>query len=151
SESMNSISPEKRMLLAHLLKERGLFPYRLLPIPRRTKADNLPLSPAQERLWFVDQQSSAGYIYNIPTALRLKGKLNIGALERSINEIVRRHEALRTSFIILDGEPRQSIARTLSIPLRRHSLIHVPIDQRVRAAQTLIVEKARIPFDLARG
>jgi hypothetical protein len=76
-----------------------------LSIPRRTEADVLPLSFAQERIWFLSQWEPDSPAYNIPIALRLTGSLNVAALERSLNEIVRRHEILRTRCLIRDGRP----------------------------------------------
>src|SRR5215467_5823259 len=68
-----------------------------------------PLSFAQQRLWFLDQYEPDNILYNLPSAIRLKGTLNVTALERSLNEIVRRHGALRTTFSIVDDRPVQVI------------------------------------------
>ena len=77
----------------------------------------LRLSFAQERLWFLNQLEPDNPFYNMSMALRLRGPLDTDALERSLNEIVRRHEALRTTFAAVDGEPVQLIAPSLTIPL----------------------------------
>src|SRR5689334_24838147 len=80
------------------------------PDPAEEEVFVFPLSFAQQRLWFLhllDPQTAA---YNMPFALRLSGQLDISALERTLNEIVRRHEVLRTTFDALDGEPVQLIA-----------------------------------------
>ncbi|MDZ7967791.1 MAG: amino acid adenylation domain-containing protein [Nostoc sp. DedSLP03] len=79
------------------------------PILPRTKNTQLPLSYAQQRLWFLDQLQSLGGTYNIPLTLRLVGTLNQAALEKSLQEIIYRHEALRTNFITVDGQPIQII------------------------------------------
>ncbi|WP_235526606.1 non-ribosomal peptide synthetase [Nostoc piscinale] len=79
------------------------------PIFRRAENSDLPMSFAQQRLWFLDQFESNSVLYNIPTALRLVGKLQIAALEQSLQEITHRHEALRTNFITVDGKPTQII------------------------------------------
>jgi amino acid adenylation domain-containing protein len=79
------------------------------PILRRAENSDLPLSYAQQRLWFLDQLNPNSAFYNIPTALRLVGTLNIAALEQSLIEIIHRHEALRTNFITVDGQPNQVI------------------------------------------
>src|SRR5579864_2514788 len=76
-----------------------------------------PASFAQERLWFLDQIEPGGFIYNIPSALRLRGKLQIIALRRSVSELVRRHESLRTSFVTVNGRPMQSIVSDLALRL----------------------------------
>ncbi len=79
------------------------------PILRRTTNAELPLSYAQQRLWFLDQFEPNSPFYNIPMALRLVGNLNQAALEQSLQEIIHRHEALRTNFITVDGKPSQII------------------------------------------
>src|SRR5262249_45101737 len=82
-----------------------------VPLIERISRDGvLPLSFAQQRLWFLDQLQPGSAFYNIPAALRLTGKLDVDALRRSLSEIVRRHESLRTTFEIVDGEPVQVIA-----------------------------------------
>jgi hypothetical protein len=80
------------------------------------RPDPLRLSFAQQRLWFLDQLG-AGAAYNVPWALRLDGRLEVAALRASLDEIVRRHEALRTTFPAIGGEAAQVIAPTLSMPL----------------------------------
>src|SRR5205085_1700998 len=79
------------------------------PLVRRGSGGELALSFAQQRLWFIDQLEPGSAAYNIPSAVRLRGRLDEQALQRSLNEIVRRHEVLRTSFPSQDGEPRQQI------------------------------------------
>ena len=71
--------------------------------------EELPLSYAQQRLWFLDQLEPNSPFYNIPLALRLEGTLKIDVLEKSLQEIIQRHEALRTNFLTLDGNPVQII------------------------------------------
>ena len=74
-------------------------------IPHRAQGDNLPLSYAQQRLWFLDRLEPGSSVYNLCQAVRLTGALNVTALERSLNEIIRRHEVLRANFIASDGNP----------------------------------------------
>src|SRR5215813_12339899 len=110
-----------------------------------------PLSFAQQRLWFLhllDPQSSA---YNMPFALRLAGQLDIPALERALNEIVRRHEVLRTTFDALDGEPVQLIATTQPLDLPLTDLSDLTAEQREAETRRLVEEVALRPFDFARG
>src|SRR6266446_1522180 len=117
-ESIAEISPEKRALLELLLKEKGLEPHQVLPIPRRLEANGYALSFAQQRLWFIDQWRPGNCLYNVPSALLLHGSLDIPALEGSLTEIISRHEALRTRFIKLDGVPYQRIyPATFSLPI----------------------------------
>lgn len=68
-----------------------------------------PVSFAQQRLWFLDQLIPDNTIYNVPTVIRLAGSLNLTALEQTFNEILHRHESLRTTFIVLDGQDRKSV------------------------------------------
>src|SRR5262249_39451555 len=79
-------------------------------VRRAGRAGRLPLSYAQQRLWFVDQLEPGNTAYNMTGAVRLTGSLNVAALQRSLSEIVRRHEVLRTSFVSEDGEPRQVVS-----------------------------------------
>jgi len=81
-----------------------------------------PASFAQQRLWFLDQLVPDTSLYNVPTVIRLTGVLNLVALEQSFNEIVRRHEALRTTFDTLEGQCIQVIAPSLKVCL---PLIHL--------------------------
>jgi amino acid adenylation domain-containing protein len=86
------------------------------PITKVTQRTNLPLSFAQQRLWFLDRLEPNNTAYNMPVALRLVGKLNVAALEQSFNEIIRRHEVLRANFAVVDGEPVQAIAHPHPFP-----------------------------------
>src|SRR5205809_5204008 len=86
-------------------------------IPRRGATGPHPLSFAQQRLWFLDQLEPGSPFYNISRARRLKGPLDTGALSRAINEIVRRHESLRTAFGSENGTPFQDIIECESVPL----------------------------------
>src|SRR5262249_36684794 len=89
--------------------------------------------------------------YNMPHALRLTGTLDVAALEESLNEVVRRHETLRTTFPAVEGRPRQEIAPALRLPLPVIDLGHLPQPEREAAALRLVEEEAQRPFDLARG
>ncbi|MGA9917346.1 MAG: condensation domain-containing protein, partial [Paraburkholderia sp.] len=121
------------------------------PIQPVARDGDLPLSFAQQRLWFIDQLDPGNSVYNFPVAVRLKGSLNLVALEKSLNEIVRRHEALRTTFSMVDGQPAQVIASTLSIALPIVDLRALAEVERENEVQRLVVEEARRPFDLASG
>ncbi|MGH8773585.1 MAG: condensation domain-containing protein, partial [Burkholderiales bacterium] len=80
-----------------------------LAITRADRSGPAPASFAQGRLWFLDQLEPNGSVYNLPAAVEIKGSLNVGALAAGLGEIVRRHEALRTSFASVDNEPVQVI------------------------------------------
>ena len=103
------LSPKKQELLGRLFEQEQLDFSRVVITPRKRSA-SVPLSFAQQRLWFLDQLEPDSAAYNIPDALCFNGPLNLDALERSLSEIVRRHEILRTTFQSSDGEPVQVIA-----------------------------------------
>jgi len=121
------------------------------PLQRVSRDGNLPLSFAQQRLWFFDQLEPGSSAYNISTGFRLTGPLDVAALERSLNEIVRRHEALRTSFAVVDGQPVQVIAPAERFKLALVDLQKLPEAERETEARRLASEEAQGPFDLARG
>ncbi|RMF36691.1 MAG: non-ribosomal peptide synthetase, partial [Chloroflexi bacterium] len=146
-----NLPPEKRALLELLLKEEGVDLSRSLILPRKREGNALPLSFAQQRLWFLDQLAPNTPLYNIPDAIRLRGPLDVAVLERSLNEIVRRHESLRTTFRATDGKPVQVIAPTLKLPLPLVDLSGLPKAAREAEVQRLATEEAQRPFDLSRG
>jgi amino acid adenylation domain-containing protein len=108
----------------------------------------LPLSFAQQRLWFLDQLDPNSALYNIPMALRLAGTLNVAALEQSLQAIIDRHEALRTNFITVDGEPTQIIHTNITWTLSVVELQHLPTREQEIAAQQVIAQAIQ-PFNLA--
>lgn len=117
-----------------------------------------PASFAQQRLWFIDQLIPGNAIYNVPTVIRLTGRLNLAALKQTFNEIVRRHETLRTTFIVLDGQPLQAIpaescanAPSLTIPFSILDLQQLPSDEREISAKCIINAEIERPFDLSTG
>ena len=120
----------------------------IIPMPRD---GDLPLSFAQQRLWFLDQLEPNSSAYNFLSAQRLNGSLDIGALDQSLNEIVRRHEALRTTFSTVGGQPVQKISPSLSLPLTLVDLSHLPDSEREAEVGELSNEEAQRPFDLAHG
>ena len=113
------LDADRLELLDYLLEEEGIETgSESQKIVRRgTRGDALPLSFAQRRLWFLDQLAPGSAAYNLSGRLHLEGRLDISALEASLNEIVRRHEALRTVFSMRDGEAVQIILSELSLPL----------------------------------
>ena len=116
-----------------------------------SRGGDVALSFAQQRLWFLDQLHGPGAAYNMPGAVSLSGALDVGVLERCLNEVVRRHEVLRTRYVVRDGGPVQVIepAEPVSVPVR--DLSGLPSEQREAAARGLAEEEARRPFDLAAG
>ncbi|ACC81529.1 hybrid non-ribosomal peptide synthetase/type I polyketide synthase [Nostoc punctiforme] len=108
----------------------------------------LPLSLAQQRLWFLDQLEPNSAFYNIPAAVRLQGQLNVAILEQSFREIIRRHEALRTNFITLDGQPHQVIHPNLNWQISVVDLQHLPVSKRENESQKIAIAEAQRPFNL---
>ncbi|WP_375765651.1 amino acid adenylation domain-containing protein [Archangium gephyra] len=122
------------------------------PAPRRAERTGpLPLSFAQQRLWFLDQLEPGTAHYNIPAGLRLVGALDTGALQRAFDELLRRHESLRTTFRAEQGEPVQVILPPFSLPLAVVDLRDVPGPEREAEARRLTTQEARRPFELATG
>jgi amino acid adenylation domain-containing protein len=109
-----------------------------------------PLSFAQQRLWFIGQLNPGSPLYNVPEAVSLRGRLNVAALEQSLNEVARRHEAMRTTFAVVDRQPVQRVLRARRIELRLVDLRSLPETEREGAARRLSQEDARRPFDLTR-
>lgn len=124
---------------------------RLQVIPKRLKQSPAPLSFSQERLWFLYQLEPDSAVYNIPIAIRLEGSLNIPALEQALSEIVRRHEALRTTFSAVEEKPVQVIASAQTLKLPVVNLSELPEAESKLEAQRLATEEVRLPFDLVRG
>ncbi|GET36206.1 condensation domain-containing protein [Microseira wollei] len=120
-------------------------------LERATQAKYAPLSLAQERLWFHEQSVPGSSIYNIPVAYTLTGRLNLTALEQSLREIVQRHEVLRTTFSIVNGQPIQLISPEVEVTLPLVDLQKLPPQQRQAQAQQLAQEEAQQPFDLISG
>jgi amino acid adenylation domain-containing protein len=121
------------------------------PLPARPRAATEPLSFAQQRLWFFDQMQPGNPFYNIPVSIHLAGVLDIEALERSFGEIVRRHEALRTTFISAEGQPAQVIGKPRPVRVPVVELSGMAADERERAVRALSEEEAQASFDLAEG
>ena len=127
-------------------EQQGLLAPPIVPVPRTAP---LPLSFAQQRLWFLDQLEPNSSSYNVPYVVRMRGHLQVEVLERSLNEIVRRHETLRTAFRMVDSEPVQLITPELRLPLPVVDLTDLPESARANEARRLTAEEIDRPFDLA--
>jgi len=121
------------------------------PMEPAARNASLPLSFSQQRLWFLDQWEPGNAFYNIYRAHYLRGRLDMTAMEESLNGVVQRHEVLRTTFAALDGQPAQVIAPFLRLPLGIIDLQKSPEAERDEQSLRLANEEARRPFDLARG
>ncbi|HYH46034.1 MAG TPA: amino acid adenylation domain-containing protein, partial [Thermoanaerobaculia bacterium] len=147
------IAEDDEELLALLLAEEGVeLEETVAPLERRRETGPAPLSFAQERLWFVDRLNPGSPVYNMPTALRLRGPFQPAVLAACLREILRRHESLRTHFQEREGIPRQIIdpvPHGFTVPLVDLSGLPQAVGR--RAGNRLAREEARRPFDLARG
>jgi amino acid adenylation domain-containing protein len=110
-----------------------------------------PASYSQQRLWFLDQLQPGSGAYNVPTAARLQGPLDAGVLERALNEVVARHESLRTTFQAEAGVPVQVVTPALTIPLPVEDLAALAADAREARLGKILSEAASVPFDLEAG
>ncbi|HEU4559707.1 MAG TPA: condensation domain-containing protein, partial [Longimicrobium sp.] len=123
----------------------------LPPVLPTGRTGALPLSFAQERLWFIDRLEPGSAVYNVPIAWHLGGALDERALERALGEVVRRHEALRTVFTEVDGSPVQVIASFGGFALPVHDLSALPEAERAAQLRLRVEEEAARPFDLSAG
>ena len=126
--------------------ESGIQALAIAPVSRD---ELLPLSFAQQRLWFLDQLEPNSPLYNLPEAVRLTGTLDVSVLHRCLNEVVQRHEVLRTTFPMLaDGRPYQNILPALDLTLPMVDLQDIPEMEREAKARQLAHEDAQRPFNL---
>jgi amino acid adenylation domain-containing protein len=156
SERVAALSPEERAALVMRLRRQAVKNQtaetgETTPLRRRTDHRPAPLSFAQRRLWFLAQMGAGSAFYNLPLLYDLVGPLDVATLERCLAEIVRRHDVLRTTFTIHDGEPVQVIAPTLTLDLPVFDLSTRAEAEQAEELQRLIDEQARRPFDLDRG
>jgi aspartate racemase len=121
-------------------------PNQILP---RLERNNVPLSFAQQRLWFIDQLSPKSPLYNFAVAWRMAGSLNQEALTRSLSAIVARHEVLRTRFVAIEGQPAQFISEPAPVELPVKDLTRMTSEAREAEVERLLSVEAARPFDLA--
>jgi amino acid adenylation domain-containing protein len=120
----------------------------MVPIPRVSRRGDVALSFAQQRLWFVQQMEPDNPFYNVTAAVRARGTLDLAALERSFNHLLERHEVLRTSFTVRDGQPVGVVAGKVSIDLPIEDLSNWDEPRREAELVKLCVDAAHQPFDL---
>ncbi|NJM19925.1 MAG: amino acid adenylation domain-containing protein [Richelia sp. SM1_7_0] len=144
----SNLSAAKRAILEKRLRGEHQFDTQQIVIPRRTQQSPIPLSAPQQRLWFLQQLEPQSSVYNEFACMQLKGILNVAALDKSLNEIVKRHESLRTSFETLDEEPVQVIHPSLTINLPVVDLRSLPPVLQDVEIKRLTAEIAHKPFDL---
>ncbi|HYN20847.1 MAG TPA: condensation domain-containing protein, partial [Thermoanaerobaculia bacterium] len=152
-----ALPPEKRRLLELRLRKEGIAaerrPVGPPTVPRRDPSDTgpFPLTFGQQRLWFIEQLNPGTAAYNIPFAGRLRGRLDPGLLEQSLIEVVRRHEVLRSRFLLQDGRPVQVIDPEPFVRLPLIDLTALSTDRRETENARLILAEPHAPFDLERG
>ena len=149
--STTDLTDERRELLKVLLEEEGVEISASQRISQRESKDEIPLSFAQQRLWFFDQLNPGNPFYNTFQPIVVKGRLSIAAFEQSLNEIIRRHEVLRTTIWSLDGQPIQVVAPTLKLTLAVTDLREIADPRRQPMSEQLMDREYRRPFDLAQG
>lgn len=147
-ELKQSLKKHKIKLIDYLSQRKVEQDDGLFSITRETQ---LPLSYSQERLWFLDEFERGGTAYNMSGALRLEGKLDIAVLEQSLNEIIQRHEVLRTTFVAVDGKPQQIIADTLELLLNKIDLSHIPEISHKEEVKKYLQVESQHSFVLSQG
>jgi amino acid adenylation domain-containing protein len=146
----STLSPAKQALLKQRLKRASHSRVGHLQIPRRPNPEVAPLSFIQHQMWVIDQITPGNPAYNMPYGYRLQGALDVAALEASVNEVIKRHEVLRTTFALSGGEPLEFIHAALTIKIRVTELDHLPAAERERRLQAMGSEESAKSFDLSR-
>jgi aspartate racemase len=152
AQQLAALSPAKRSLLELRMMQKKRSAHIASPtIPRLAERESAPLSNSQQGFWVLNQLMPGESLYHTPTAVRLNGNLDISALRQALNAIVARHDALRTTFVSLDGTPRQVVAKQVSLGLPMIDLTGRVENECEEEAQRLLRHEARKPFDLSQG
>ena len=152
TQRIANLSPAKRALLEQQLqKKKALQAKQENIISPRKNGGDAPLSFSQQQIWLLDQFEPGNSVYNRPTFIRLAGTLNLPALEKSLNEIIGRHEILRTSFDEINGKPLQKINPNITLKLPIVELSHVKDENKEIEAQRLATQEAQHRFDLTQA
>ena len=154
-EDISGLTPEQQALLTLRLRKKagarkgpdGRTP----PLRPVARAPRMPVSFAQQRLWFIEQFNPGSSAYNIPFAIRLEGSFDARALESSLNEIIRRHEILRTTFMFVDGQPVQVISPSQTLTMPVVDLSGLRTAEREAELWRLSTAEARRTFNLTQG
>jgi amino acid adenylation domain-containing protein len=145
------LSPAKRTLFQRILRDKGISITPTQAALLRENRETGPVSFAQQRLWFLQQLDPTSNLYNVPIAFRLQGDLNKTALTQSLQEIMRRHEVLRTTFSMQNGIPIQVIHHATPFTLRTIDLRCYPEHTREWEAKKLLNQESAMSFDLSQG
>lgn len=151
TKQLANLSPEKRKLFELMLQEKGIDLSQAGILPQGRETNRFPLSFGQQRLWFLDQMEPGSPLYNNPASVLLTGPLNIDALEKSLNEIIQRHEVLRTIFKTQKDEPVQEIQPEMPLRMEIRDISHLSEEARTVEAQRITLEDAQKPFNLTEG
>lgn len=149
-KDITALSPTKRALFEALIKDKGLTISKIPKLSRENPNQYYPLSYAQQRLWFLEQIEPGNSVYNETISLLIKGDLDIKALEYSINEIISRHEILRTTFISLKGEAFQVISYEEKLALSVTNLSEISPAERDAECEKLRSQLIKKTFDLTK-
>jgi amino acid adenylation domain-containing protein len=150
-ERIRDLSPDRRAILENLLARVGARPTTATAIQRRSPAQVAPLSFAQERLWFIEQLAPGTAQYNLGSTYRIRNSVDSLVLEQSLNEVVRRHESLRTTFKSDNGQPFQVISPELKLSLWLRDLRDLPSSDREAEAERLAQDECSRLYDLTHG
>ncbi|GCE28513.1 hypothetical protein KDA_39970 [Dictyobacter alpinus] len=150
-QQSDSLIARKQALFEARLKERGLKGERQSTISLRQKGDSIPLSFAQQRLWFLHQLEPDSSVYNIPQMMQLQGELDVHLLEKSLTTVIGRHESLRTTFPMQDNQPVQQIAPDPTIQFPLVDLTRLQALDHEAEALKIAQQEFQQPFDLAAG
>jgi len=151
NQQLEKLSPEKQKLLFKMLTGSQPQTAQIMAIPKRNAGEPAVLSFAQERLWIIDKMEPGNSTYNIASVYRLKGKLNIPAFEKSLNEIIQRHESLRMSFQDNDGMPAVVVAPEIQLQVTVTDIRKLPELERKKRAKEIVSGAAAQPFDLTQA
>ena len=151
SPSPTTLADRKRLLVEKLLQQKGHRAPAEKRIPRRSGDGPAPLSFAQQRLWFLHQLEPRNSAYHISEALRVRGALGPGLLRQALQEVVRRHEMLRSVFLPGREAPVQQVGPAVAVALPEIDLRALPEREREAVARALVSARLSEPFDLERG
>lgn len=146
-----NLSPEKRALMQQLLQAQGVDLAEKIILPQGRSTNIFPVSFSQQRLWFLEQLEPGSPVYNIPAVVRMRGRVDAQALEKSINAVVSRHEILRTTFRTVEEQPHQVISPELNLVVQFVDLSGVEHQDRESEALRFAKQETQKPFDLAQG
>lgn len=148
AEIKKAIATKKIEILDFLTEANKTFNTEESAIVPVTRDQDLPLSFAQQRLWFLHQLFPDSHSYNLLEAMQLKGTLNLSALEQSLSELIRRHEVLRTTFPMVEGQPIQRIASPSMVTLPVNDLQGLSTSEQTEQLQKIAIDISLKPFDL---